>query len=80
MTATILIVDDQESLRHFLAKSLQEDGYAIQTAGTIAEGWAHVSAGWGRPGAPRPAAARRPRAHDARATPRAGTRAARSSS
>jgi DNA-binding NtrC family response regulator len=43
MTATILIVDDQESLRHFLAKSLQEDGYAIQTAGTIAEGWTHVT-------------------------------------
>lgn len=45
MTATILIVDDQESLRHFLAKSLQEDGYAVQTAGTIAEGQAQMAQG-----------------------------------
>jgi two-component system, NtrC family, response regulator AtoC len=43
MTATILIVDDQESLRHFLAKSLQEDGYAVLTAGSIAEGWERVN-------------------------------------
>jgi len=42
MSASILIVDDQESLRHFLAKALQEDGYGIHTAGTIAEAWEQV--------------------------------------
>ncbi len=42
MSASILIVDDQESLRHFLAKALQDDGYGVRTAGTIAEGWDQV--------------------------------------
>ncbi|MBD3161391.1 MAG: response regulator [Candidatus Eisenbacteria bacterium] len=39
MPATILIVDDQESLRHFLGKALEGDGYAVRTAGTVENGW-----------------------------------------
>jgi two-component system, NtrC family, response regulator AtoC len=39
MSAAILIIDDQESLRHFLARSLEESGYTIRTAGTLADGW-----------------------------------------
>ena len=33
MPASILIVDDQESIRHFLDKSLTADGYEVSTAG-----------------------------------------------
>jgi two-component system, NtrC family, response regulator AtoC len=39
MPASILIIDDQESLRHFLTRSLEEDGYIVRAAGTLAEGW-----------------------------------------
>ncbi|MDM7915077.1 MAG: sigma-54-dependent transcriptional regulator [Candidatus Eisenbacteria bacterium] len=39
MSTSILIVDDQESLRHFLSKSLTEDGHTVHGAGTLAEGW-----------------------------------------
>ena len=39
MPASILIVDDQESLRHFLGKALEGDGYAVRTAGSIEDGW-----------------------------------------
>ena len=37
MSASILIVDDQESLRHFISKGLQDETYVIRTAGSIAE-------------------------------------------
>ena len=39
MSASILIVDDQESLRHFLEKALVEDGHTVHTSGTLADGW-----------------------------------------
>lgn len=39
MSASILIVEDQESLRHFLTRSFSEEGYAVHAAGTIAEAW-----------------------------------------
>ena len=39
MPASILIVDDQESLRHFLEKALVEDGHTVQTSGTLAGAW-----------------------------------------
>lgn len=39
MSATILIVDDQESLRHFLSKALAEEGNTVHATGTLAEGW-----------------------------------------
>ncbi len=39
MAATILIVEDQESLRHFLTRSFAEDGYTVLAAGSIAEAW-----------------------------------------
>src|SRR5512145_277317 len=43
MPASILIVDDQESLRHFLGKALAEEGYAVHGCGTIAEAWERIS-------------------------------------
>ncbi len=39
MSASIIVIDDQESLRHFLSRSFEEDGYRVRTAGTLAEGW-----------------------------------------
>jgi DNA-binding NtrC family response regulator len=42
MPASILIVDDQESLRHFLGKALAEEGYTVHGCGSIAEGWERI--------------------------------------
>jgi two-component system response regulator AtoC len=36
MTSSILIVDDQDSLRHFLEKALSDDGHEVRSAATIA--------------------------------------------
>ncbi|NWF91191.1 MAG: DNA-binding response regulator, partial [Ignavibacteriaceae bacterium] len=44
MSASILIIDDQESLRHFLARAMEQQGYAVRSAGTLAEGWERVTA------------------------------------
>jgi two-component system, NtrC family, response regulator AtoC len=35
--ANILVVDDQDSIRHFVSKALEEDGYAVQTARSVRE-------------------------------------------
>jgi DNA-binding NtrC family response regulator len=35
--ANILVVDDQDSIRHFVGKALEEDGYTVQTAGSVRE-------------------------------------------
>jgi DNA-binding NtrC family response regulator len=35
--ANILVVDDQESIRHFVSKALEEDGYTVVTAGSVAD-------------------------------------------
>ncbi len=37
MPSSILIVDDQESLRHFIEKALVDEGYEVRTAGDGAE-------------------------------------------
>jgi len=37
MIANILVVDDQDSIRHFIQKSLQDEGYDVATAATGAE-------------------------------------------
>ena len=39
MSASILIVDDQESLRHFLEKAMLEDGHTVHTSGSLADAW-----------------------------------------
>ena len=36
-TANILVVDDQESIRHFVCKALGDEGYAVQTTGCLRE-------------------------------------------
>ncbi|MFN8548354.1 MAG: sigma-54 dependent transcriptional regulator [Candidatus Eisenbacteria bacterium] len=38
MPSSILIVDDQDSLRHFLEKALLDDGYEVRAAATGGEG------------------------------------------
>ena len=35
--ANILVVDDQDSIRHFVSKALEEDGYTVMTTGSIRE-------------------------------------------
>jgi two-component system response regulator AtoC len=35
--ANILVVDDQESIRHFVGKALGDDGYTVQTTGSLRE-------------------------------------------
>ncbi len=35
--ASILVVDDQDSIRHFVGKALEEDGYTVQTTGSLRE-------------------------------------------
>jgi DNA-binding NtrC family response regulator len=35
--ATVLVVDDQESIRHFVGKALEDDGYELKSAGSIRE-------------------------------------------
>ncbi|MGH3054347.1 MAG: sigma-54-dependent transcriptional regulator, partial [Gaiellaceae bacterium] len=35
--ANILIVDDQDSIRHFVSRSLEDEGYAVQVAGSVRE-------------------------------------------
>ena len=33
--ANILVVDDQDSIRHFVSKALEEDGYTVTTTGSL---------------------------------------------
>ncbi len=35
--ANILVVDDQESIRHFVGKALCDEGYAVQSVGAVGE-------------------------------------------
>ncbi len=35
--ANILVVDDQESIRHFVSKALSDEGYAVQSTGSLRE-------------------------------------------
>jgi len=35
--ANILVVDDQESIRHFVSKALSDEGYSVQTTGSLRE-------------------------------------------
>ncbi|HKQ59462.1 MAG TPA: sigma-54 dependent transcriptional regulator [Candidatus Eisenbacteria bacterium] len=35
--ANILVVDDQESIRHFVSKTLEEDGFNVQSTGSVRE-------------------------------------------
>jgi len=35
--ANILVVDDQESIRHFVSKALGDEGYTVQTTGSLRE-------------------------------------------
>jgi DNA-binding NtrC family response regulator len=35
--ASVLVVDDQDSIRHFVRKALEDDGYAVQTTGSVRE-------------------------------------------
>jgi DNA-binding NtrC family response regulator len=33
--ANVLVVDDQDSIRHFVGKALEDDGYTVTTAGSV---------------------------------------------
>ena len=35
--ATILVVDDQDSIRHFVSKTLEEDGFTVLSTGSVRE-------------------------------------------
>ena len=35
--ATILVVDDQDSIRHFVSKALEDEGYGVRTAESVRE-------------------------------------------
>ena len=35
--ANILVVDDQDSIRHFVSRALEDEGYAVQVAGSVRE-------------------------------------------
>ncbi len=35
--ANVLVVDDQDSIRHFVARALEDDGYTVVTAGSVRE-------------------------------------------
>ena len=35
--ATILVVDDQDSIRHFVSKALEDDGYTVRAAESVRE-------------------------------------------
>jgi DNA-binding NtrC family response regulator len=35
--ANIIVVDDQDSIRHFVTKALEDDGYGVVTAGSLRE-------------------------------------------
>lgn len=42
MTASILVVDDQESIRHFISKNLQDEGYDVSCASAGKEAFAAI--------------------------------------
>jgi len=40
--ANVLVVDDQDSIRHFVGKALEDDGYNVATAGSVREARAAI--------------------------------------
>ncbi len=40
--ANILVVDDQDSIRHFVGKALEDDGYTVTTAGCVRDARAAI--------------------------------------
>ncbi len=40
--ANVLVVDDQDSIRHFVGRALEDDGYAVVTAGSVREARAAI--------------------------------------
>ena len=40
--ANVLVVDDQDSIRHFVGRALEEDGYTVVTAGSVREARAAI--------------------------------------
>ena len=45
MTATVLVVDDEENARHFMSDFLTQKGYEVKEAGTLKEARARVNEG-----------------------------------
>ena len=41
--ANILVVDDEDSIRHFVSRSLKDDGYHVRSAGTAGDARAAFS-------------------------------------
>ena len=35
--ASILVVDDQDSIRHFVTRALEDDGYTVTALGSLRE-------------------------------------------
>ncbi len=42
--ANVLVVDDQDSIRHFVRKALEDEGYQVQTTASVGEGRAAFEA------------------------------------
>ena len=40
--ANILVVDDQDSIRHFVGRALEDEGYQIRSAGSVREARAAI--------------------------------------
>jgi DNA-binding NtrC family response regulator len=40
--ANVLVVDDQDSIRHFVGQALEDDGYTVTTAGSVREARAAI--------------------------------------
>ncbi len=40
--ANVLVVDDQDSIRHFVSQALEDDGYTVATAGSVREARAAI--------------------------------------
>ena len=40
--ANVLVVDDQDSIRHFVGRALEDDGYTVVTAGSVREARAAI--------------------------------------
>jgi len=43
--ANILVVDDQDSIRHFVGKALEEEGYEVRSCGSVREARAEIEKG-----------------------------------
>ena len=45
--AHVLVVDDQDSIRHFVSKAFESEGYAVQTTGSVKETREAIGGHWG---------------------------------